>query len=86
MQRHFSTDVTVVYEPDESGWTTATLPALPSVITAGRSREDAREKVIDALMEILAVEPGVDAGVDRERVHLDILNVRRAARDVGRDR
>ena len=55
-QRRFRTNVVVSYEPDEAGWIKPTVPAMPSVVSAGTSREDAREMVIDALMQLLAVE------------------------------
>jgi predicted RNase H-like HicB family nuclease len=82
----FSTDVTVVYEPDDNGWTKATLPALPSVITAGASRKDAREMVVDALMDILAIEPATQDCTDHERVRLDGSVGRVTDRELGRER
>jgi predicted RNase H-like HicB family nuclease len=82
----FGTDVTVSFEPAENGWTTARIPAVPSVITAGATRDEARELAIDALMETLAVEPAARSGVVHERVHLDVLTVRTADRDLGHER
>lgn len=35
--------LTVVYERAENGWTTATIPAVPGTISAGRNRREARE-------------------------------------------
>jgi predicted RNase H-like HicB family nuclease len=83
-QRRFRTNVVVSYEPDEAGWIRATLPALPSVTTAGVSREDAREMVVDALMQLLAVEPERQAGGDYERVRLDVSTSHAAQRDTHR--
>jgi predicted RNase H-like HicB family nuclease len=71
-QRRFRTNVVVSYEPDEGGWVKATLPAMPAVVTAGISREDAREMIVDALMQVLAVEPERQAGGDYGRVRLDV--------------
>jgi len=51
-QRKFRTNIVVSYEPDESGWIRASLPAMPEVATAGLSREDAREMVVDAAIQI----------------------------------
>src|SRR4051812_21638247 len=42
----------------------ATLPGMPSVVTAGVSREDALEMAVDALMQLLAVDPERQAGGD----------------------
>ena len=42
-QRHFRTNVVVSYKPDEDGWTRGSLPAMPSVTTAG-SRERTRKR------------------------------------------
>ena len=85
-QRKFRTNVVVSYEPDEAGWIRATLPGMPEVTTAGVSRDDAREMVIDALMQLLAVEPDRQAGGDYERVRLDVSAGRSVQRDAGRSR
>jgi predicted RNase H-like HicB family nuclease len=82
----FWTDVTITFEPAENGWTTARIPAVPSVITAGASRDEARELALDALMETLAIEPAANDDVDHERVHLDVLTVRGCDRDLAQDR
>jgi predicted RNase H-like HicB family nuclease len=44
----------VVFEPDENGWVRATIEELPGVITCGRTRDEARELVRDALNEWLS--------------------------------
>ncbi|WP_028065612.1 type II toxin-antitoxin system HicB family antitoxin [Solirubrobacter soli] len=82
----FGTEVTITFEPAENGWTTARIPAVPSVITAGASRDEARELALDALMETLAIEPARENGTEHERVHLDVLTVRAVERDLGHDR
>jgi predicted RNase H-like HicB family nuclease len=84
-RQRFATDVTISFEPDEGGWITARIPAVPSVITAAATRDDARRMAIDALMESLAVEPAAGEVADHERVHLDVSIGRRADRDVGRE-
>jgi predicted RNase H-like HicB family nuclease len=76
----------VSYEPDEAGWVRVKLPGMPSVATAGVSREDALEMAIDALMQYLAVEPEREVGVDYERVRLDVTAGRSNQRDTGRGR
>ena len=56
-------------------WLTAMAPALPGTITAGRSREEARSLVLDALAEVLrAPDPERVAEADeieRVRVRLE---------------
>jgi predicted RNase H-like HicB family nuclease len=44
----------VVFELDEQGWVRATIEELPGVITCGKTMEEARELVRDALHEWLA--------------------------------
>jgi predicted RNase H-like HicB family nuclease len=59
--------LTVVYERAENGWTTATIPAVPGTIIAGRSRREARDNVLDALREMLASPVEVPEGAARGR-------------------
>ena len=47
--------LTITYdEPDEDGWIVARVVEVPGAISQGRSREDARENVLDALRLMLA--------------------------------
>ena len=46
--------LSIVYEPVESGWVQARIEGIPEVITAGPSKEEARELVLEALREYLA--------------------------------
>jgi predicted RNase H-like HicB family nuclease len=85
-QRRFRTNVVVSYEPDEDGWIRATLPGMTGVVTAGVSRDDAREMAVDALMQLLATDPQREAGADYERIRLDVTVVRSAPRDTARGR
>jgi predicted RNase H-like HicB family nuclease len=66
-------DLTVVYEPGEDGWILASIPEVAGVHTQGRTREEARANVIDALRLMLSPEPG-SSGDQREReaLHLTI--------------
>jgi hypothetical protein len=41
-------------EPDEDGWIVARIIEVPSAMSQGRTREEARENVIDALRLMLA--------------------------------
>jgi hypothetical protein len=61
--------LSIVYEPVESGWVQARIEGIPEVITAGRSKGEARELVLDALREYLASIGNGDPA-DRERVDL----------------
>ena len=47
--------LTITYdEPDEDGWIVARVVEVPGAMSQGRSREDARENVVDALRLMLA--------------------------------
>jgi len=59
-------DLTVVYESDEDGWIVASIPAVPGALSQGRTREQARENILDALALMLSPEP-VAGGEERER-------------------
>ena len=50
----------------------ARIEGIPEVITAGRSKDEARELVLDALREYLSSIGGNGDAVDRERVDLTI--------------
>ena len=51
--------LTITYdEPDEDGWIVARVLAVPGAISQGRTGEEARENVIDALRELLAARFG----------------------------
>jgi predicted RNase H-like HicB family nuclease len=59
-------DLTIVYEDGDEGWVVASIPAVPGVLSQGRTREEARENVLDALALMLSPEPP-QAGDTRER-------------------
>lgn len=66
-------DLTIVYEGGDDGWIVASIPAVPGALSQGRTREEARENVLDALALMLSPEP-VEAGDKRERelLHLTV--------------
>jgi predicted RNase H-like HicB family nuclease len=66
-------DLTIVYEPGDEGWIIASIPEVAGVFSQGRTREEARSNVIDALRLMLSPEPS-DATDSREReaLHLTI--------------
>lgn len=41
-------DFTILYEQDEDGWWIAEIPEIPGAFSQGRTREEAREMVLDA--------------------------------------
>jgi predicted RNase H-like HicB family nuclease len=45
--------LSIIYEPGEEGWILASIPEVPGVFSQGRSREEARANVIDALRLML---------------------------------
>ena len=72
-----SLHVTIVYEPDEDGWIVASVPEVPGAHSQGRTREEARANVIDALRGILELRFGqhpspAEAAPDSESVELVI--------------
>ena len=58
--------MTIAYEnPDEEGWIVARVVEVPGAISQGRTREEARENVLDALRLMLSPDeddPNVAAG------------------------
>lgn len=47
--------LTIAYEePDEDGWIVARVVEVPGALSQGRTREEARENVIDALRLMLS--------------------------------
>ena len=66
-------DLTIVYEPGDHGWTIASIPQVAGVFSQGRTREEARTNVIDALRLMLSPEPtSAEDQRDREQLHLTI--------------
>lgn len=65
-----------MFEPREDGWIAASIPEVPGAHSQGRSREEARANVIDALHGILELRFGehgsVEPGLDRESLDLVI--------------
>lgn len=66
-----SLDLTIVYEDGEDGWVIASIPEVKGVHSQGRTRDEARANVIDALRLMLSPVPS-DAGDDREREQLHL--------------
>ena len=68
--------LTIVYEEGDDGWIVASVPEVPGVHSQGRTREEARANVIDALHGILELRFGEHAlaepGPDSESLELVI--------------
>jgi len=65
--------LTIVFEPGEDDWLIATIPEVSGVFGQGRTREEARTNVIDALRLMLSPEPtNDDDHREREQLHLTI--------------
>jgi predicted RNase H-like HicB family nuclease len=63
-------DLAIVYEDGDDGWIVSSVPAVPGALSQGRTRDEARENVLDALALILSPEPGDER--ERELLHLKI--------------
>jgi predicted RNase H-like HicB family nuclease len=63
-------DLTILFEDGEEGWIVASIPAVPGALSQGRSRDEARENVLDALALMLSPEPGEER--ERELLHLKV--------------
>jgi predicted RNase H-like HicB family nuclease len=66
---------TIVYEDGGEGWIMATVREVPSAMTQGRTKAEARENIIDALRLMLSPEPEPepDTSVDSEMLPLTEL-------------
>ena len=50
--------LTIIYEQDpDSDWIVVSIPAVPGVLSQGKTREEARENILDALALMLSPEP-----------------------------
>lgn len=60
--------LTAVFEPDEDGWIQARILEIPGVVTCGKTIEEARFMLRDALKEVLLsyMEEGAPAPLPAE--------------------
>ncbi len=64
--------LTITYdEPDEDGWIVARVLQVPGAMSQGRTREEARENVIDVLRLMLA--PDEDAADSDRSEPLELM-------------
>ena len=47
-------ELTIIFELGDDGWWVATIPEVPGAFSQGRTKEEARENVLDALAELMA--------------------------------
>lgn len=67
--------MTIVYETGDDGWILASIPEVSGAFSQGRTREEARANVIDALRELLELRFGNHpdtAAADSEPLELTI--------------
>jgi predicted RNase H-like HicB family nuclease len=66
--------MTISYEdPDEEGWILARVNEVPGALSQGRTREEARENVIDALRLMLAPDDDGPAATANRSETLDLI-------------
>jgi predicted RNase H-like HicB family nuclease len=46
-------ELTAIYEPQPDGWIAASIAEVPGVLTQGRTMDEAREMLADALAQVL---------------------------------
>lgn len=63
-------------EPDEAGWIVARVVEVPGALSQGRTREEARENVLDALKVVLAPDKDDDSVRAGRSEALDLTLVR----------
>jgi predicted RNase H-like HicB family nuclease len=67
-------DLTIVYQHAEGDHWTACVPSVAGTISFGATRDQARENVLDALGEMLSLEPAsVPTGATTERLSVALL-------------
>ena len=76
-----SVDFTITFDsPDEEGWIVARVLEVPGAISQGRTREEARDNVLDALRTVLTPDEelaGETSGSDREHMRFVPAGVKR---------
>ncbi len=55
-----SLQLRIVFELGDEGWIVASIPEVPGALSQGRTREEARRNVIDALRLMLRPDPAED--------------------------
>lgn len=72
MEASVAVDFTIAFDsPDEDGWIVARVLEVPGAVSQGRTREEARDNVLDALQTVLTPDEelaGEAAKADREHL------------------
>lgn len=63
--------LTIVFEDGEDDWIVVSVPEIPGTHSQGRTREEARANVLDALRVMLMPDDDLAAG-DRESIVLTL--------------
>jgi predicted RNase H-like HicB family nuclease len=63
---------TIHFSDAGDGWIMAQVEEVPGAISQGRTREEARENVVDALRLMVKPEPGESVDADREPLDLPL--------------
>jgi predicted RNase H-like HicB family nuclease len=63
---------TIHYTPIEDGWVMAQVEEVPGALSQGRTREEARENVLDALRLMLTPDEPLAADPDRESLPVQL--------------
>jgi len=65
---------TIRFSDGGDGWVMAQVEEVPGAISQGRTREEARENVTDALRLLLKPAPGESTDADREPLGLPLTS------------
>ncbi len=66
--------LTIRYSPLEDGWVMAQIEEVPGALSQGRTREESRENVLDALHLMLTEDQPRADDPDRESLPLQIAS------------
>ena len=64
-------ELTIVFEQGEDGFIVASIPDIPGTHSQGRTREEAKSNVLDALQVMLTPDDAL-GDVDRESIRLTL--------------
>ncbi len=64
--------MTITYEQGDDGWIIASVPEVPGTHSQGRTRQEARDSVLDALVVMLTPDDDLPPG-DSEPLVLTIV-------------
>jgi len=65
---------TIHFSDGGDGWVMAQVEEVPGAISQGKTREEARANVTDALRLMFAPDPAVTSDPDRERLELPLAS------------